>query len=340
MPLPPLHAVEPAHRAPRDRADALLNAYHTALDAHALVSITDEQGTITYANDTFCAVSQYARDELIGRNHRMLSAHHHPPSFFQTLWTTIASGHVWRGEIKNRAKDGTSYWVSTTIVPLLGPEGTPEQYIAVRTDITDHKKMEAALADTNRELSLATAAAHIGIWEWDIAQNTLQWDDIMYQLYGITPDTFSGAYQAWESGLHPDDRDAAVAALQGAVRGERDFRSEFRVVWPDGSEHHIQADAAVLRDSDGQALRMIGTNWDITDRKRREAEQGRHLQQALTDVQRLRKLLPVCAWCSRVRDDQGYWDEVKTYFTKRDDIEWSHSICPDCANTHFGREGE
>jgi len=328
-----------APRRAASTATMVLDAYQTALDEHAMVSVTDAHGRITYANDKFCAVSQYTREELLGRDHRLINAQYHPKSFFRTLWTTIESGRPWHGELKNRAKDGAYFWVDTTIVPIVGANGKPEHYLAIRNGITQHKRTEAALADTASRLRLATAAAHVGIWEWDIARNTLEWDAIMYQLYGITPNTFSGAYAAWEAGLHPDDREGAVAALQGAVRGERDFDSEFRVVWPDGTEHVIEASAAVLRDADGEALRVIGTNRDITDRRRYEREQAEQLSSALSDVQTLSNLLPKCAWCERVRDDQGYWDEVGAFFAKRDNILWSHSICPSCAAAHFARDG-
>lgn len=334
--LPQMH---PPETAPHD-AEWQLAAYRTALDEHAIVATTDAHGIITYANDKFCAISQYTREELLGADHRLVSAHDHPPADISALWTAIRSGRTWHGEFRNRAKDGSHYWVDTTIVPLLGAEGTPRQYIAIQTDITAAKHTQAALADAASRLSLATVAAHIGIWEWDIARNTLQWDDIMYELYGISSDTFSGAYAAWESGLHPEDREGAVAALQGAVRGERAFRSEFRVIWPDASVHHLQADAAVIRDADGQALRMIGTNWDITERKRYETEQAERLAKALGEVETLSSLLPKCAWCQRVRDDQGYWDDVSAFFAKREHIRWSHSICPDCATTHFERGGD
>jgi PAS domain S-box-containing protein len=109
-----------------------------ALDESAIVAITDKNGTITYVNRKFCEISKYSEKELIGQNHRILKSGHHPPQFYQNMWETISSGHIWNGDIKNKAKDGTFYWVRTTIVPFLDGEGNPEEYIAIRIDVTEH----------------------------------------------------------------------------------------------------------------------------------------------------------------------------------------------------------
>lgn len=156
-----------------------------ALDTHSIVSVTDVQGTIIHANDKFSEVSGYTREELVGKSHRILKSGFHPPEFYQAIWDTISQGHIWAGEIRNRAKNGHEYWEQSTIVPMLDGAGAPVRYIAVRTEITQIKNMETSVREANlilqsdvlarsRELEHAKLQLEAELAERVTTQNALQ----------------------------------------------------------------------------------------------------------------------------------------------------------------------
>ena len=131
----------------RDIAD-----YKYALDESSIVAVTDAQGVILHANDNFCRIARYTRDELIGQDHRIISSGYHPKSYIRGLWSTISRGNIWKGELKNKAKDGTVYWVDTTIVPFMDETGRPSKYLAIRSDITERKLAEEKILELNADL--------------------------------------------------------------------------------------------------------------------------------------------------------------------------------------------
>ena len=158
------------HDAAQDRISAAreLSNIRQALDQAAIVAITDQAGNITHVNDKFCEISKYSREELLGKNHRIINSGHHSKEFFIEMWKTISSGKYWEAEVCNRAKDGSIYWVNTTIAPFLNERGKPYQYVSIRYEITQRKLAEeqlkimvGQLERSNRELQdFASVAAH------------------------------------------------------------------------------------------------------------------------------------------------------------------------------------
>jgi len=132
------------------------------------------------------------------------------------------------------------------------------------------KEQTTELSRMNERLFLATKAARIGVWDWDIPKNELSWDDSMYRLYGIKNGDFGGAYDAWVRTIHPEDKERTEGEIQAALRGEREYAPEFRIIRPDGTIRYIKADSQTFLDEKGKPLRMIGTNIDITERKQAE----------------------------------------------------------------------
>lgn len=140
-----------------------LNYQKFALDQHSIVSIANADGDITYANDKLCEVSQFERDELLGRNHRILNSGYHSEKFFDGLWKTVTAGDVWHGEIRSQKKNGEHFWVDSTIVPFVDSTGKPYQYVAIRTDISDHKRLERALFNEKERAQITLESIGDGV---------------------------------------------------------------------------------------------------------------------------------------------------------------------------------
>ena len=240
--------------------------FNGGIDAMSIHRI-GKDGTPTnfiQVNDVLCEHLGYTRDEMLRLSPRDID-HSDIPDIVEKLFDNKKL--LFESELIS--KDGQRIPVEISSL-LFQMDGSPA-ILSISRDITKRKCAEKALLEATSRLTLATKAGGVGIWDYDIVNNILVWDEQMYRLYGIPPERFSGAYEAWQAMIFLEDRQRADEEGHLALRGEKEYNTEFRVLWPDGSIHNIRALAVVQRDATGHPLRMIGTNWDITAQKKTEA---------------------------------------------------------------------
>ncbi len=239
-----------------------------AANSSVMLLIDPAGGAITDANTAAVDFYGYPRERLLAMN--IVELNTLATDELRQAMASAANGRTNRFQFRHRLADGSLRDVEVASSPVLFGKRTLLHSIV--QDVSDRMRAEEALAQAAERLSLAARAGGVGIWDYNIADNELAWDDEMYRLYGITADQFVSAYETWRSGVHPDDRQRGDDEIQLALRGEKEFDTEFRVLWPDGTVRHIRALAVVERNAAGEPVRMIGTNWDITAHNAAAAE--------------------------------------------------------------------
>ena len=258
----------------RDLQAALTDLAHQkfALDQHAIVSTTDLQGNIIYANDRFCEISGYARAELLGRNHRIINSGTHHKSFFTNLWLTISAGNVWHGEICNLNKAGKRYWVNATIVPLGDEAGKPSMYIAIRTDITERKLMEADMKAAEARLRRITNTVPGVIFQWhaktgEHSKFTFVSPRI-HAVLGLTSGAVMAQPELITAQIVEEDREAVLAALEQAAQKSLNWMGEYRVRLPDDTVRWIRSEINPEPEPSQDGFNVFTGIWqDVTELK-------------------------------------------------------------------------
>lgn len=279
---------------------------HLALDRHAIVSMTDAAGTITYVNDRFCEISGYAREELLGANHRLLKSGEHPAAFYEDMWRTIVVGKVWQDEVCNRRKDGSLYWVESTVTPFLDEDGLPYQYVSIRTDITALKEQELRLRIQAR--AMESAVNGIAIADARSEGMPLVYVNPAFErITGYAASEMLGRNCRF---LQGDDQDqAGLDDIRAALRQQRagnallrNYRKSGELFWNDFA-------LAPVRNEDGKVTHYVGVSNDVTRQK--QAEQAVQVHK-----ERLRR--------GQVYANIGTWE----WNIQTGDLFWTERIAP------------
>ncbi|MFY8119189.1 MAG: PAS-domain containing protein, partial [Roseateles sp.] len=292
-----LHDVSRLKQAQASAAAALAEsqALWRAVEALAIVSVGDLQGNILEANEAFARISGYSREELIGRNHSLVSSGQMPADFWARMWELIASGQPWRGQICNRAKNGSLYWVDSMIAPVLGPDGMPQRYVSIRVDITQSRLAAEEIQRQRQRLQNIIEGTGAGTWELDLQSGEAVFSARWKQMLGLEGGgEMRGDLQTWRSRVHPADLGRAEDMMSRHLAGELPiYDVEVRMRHSAGHWVWIHARGQVRsRDAQGRPLSMAGTHVEISERKRAQ----QHLDKSRQLLARAERLADVGSW--------------------------------------------
>lgn len=317
----------------------------------AMLHSIDAQGRLLTVSDAWLAKMGYARGEVIGRN----SAEFLTPESHEYARNVVLPGYLREGrcddiEYQMVRKDGSLIDVLLSATMERDEQGRPLRSLAILEDVTEKHAVQAALRANQERLALATQANGIGIWELDLVTRHLSWSEMMFQIFDRDPAAFNGTADDWQTGVHPDDIAMCAQQMELAVISRQPMRFDFRIVHGDGSIHDVNASATVYYDDEGRPLRMLGTNYDVTDRKLMERELAekhemlRVTLQSIGDAVITTDAIGLVQWLNPVAERMTGWSNLEAHgrplsevFHIVDELTGTPELCP---VTHCLRDTE
>ncbi|AYG62241.1 hybrid sensor histidine kinase/response regulator [Rhizobium jaguaris] len=229
--------------------------------------------TILYVNDAFVEITGYSREEAIGRSPSFLQGDKTQESIVERIDASLRQAKPIRAELINYAKDGHEYWVELSIAPILDTQGKPTHFVATGRDISERRKAEEVLAESEERFRIIAMVTTDAVWDWDMASNTVRWNDNISSLFGHDPATPEQAFAQWEANVHPDDRTEVLANVRAAIAGSEEcWQMEYRFQRGDGSFANVLDQGHIIRNGSGAATRVVGGIRDITESRAIEAK--------------------------------------------------------------------
>ncbi len=301
-----------------------------------LVRISD--GTIVYTNPNFEKMFGYEPGEMVGQNVSLVNApdDKSPEETAREIMSVLEQKGVWNGEIRNRKKDGTHFWCTATVSVFDHPD-YGKVWLSTHQDITERKQIESKLQESEERFHQAFEHAAIGKALVAPDGHWLKVNHALCELTGYSREELLS--KTFQDITHPDDLEADLAYVRQMLAAEirtyqmekRSFHKTGRIVW-------ILLNVSLVRDGQGKALYFIAQVQDITERKHAEKEREnliKQLQEAMAQIKTLKGMLPICAGCKKIRDDQGYWNNVESYIMKHSHAKFTHGLCPDCIHKYY-----
>lgn len=235
-----------------------------------IIAGTDAAGKIIYANDRFCQISGYSREELLGNTHSILNSGYHPKEFFTQMWKTIGSGEVWRNQVRNKRKNGEYYWVDARIFPIFDENGKIKQYLALRYDITSQKAVESAFRESTIKLEAVFKSGKIGIWEWNLQTDKIAWTSVLREIKSF-PKHLQPTKEEFFGRIHPEDLPEISANIEKILNKQlTTVTFEYRYNDYHNFEKEYSSTMQLIETGEGQDVLFVGVVREITEQKLNE----------------------------------------------------------------------